>query len=100
MSEPFSPSKFFGSFIQPIGWVKSLSLGLKLFILLWLAFTIYKAYFTKTQTQHNVITVQPGGTVNVGQSQDKKKLSFTTGFWGGATSDGTMVGGMYGGIAW
>jgi hypothetical protein len=73
MNEKFDLSKFLGSFIQPLGWVKSLSLGLKIFIIVFVAFTIYKAYFVKTQSQHNQITVGQGGIVNVQQNTEKKR---------------------------
>jgi hypothetical protein len=73
MAEKFSLSKFLSSFTQWLPWVKTLRYVIGGLVILALVFTVYKAFFAKTQQQTNQITVQQGGVVNVKQSQNSKK---------------------------
>ena len=54
-------------------WFKTLGIGWRLVFIAIILFTIYRAYFVKTQTQHNTITAQPGSTVNVIQKTNEKR---------------------------
>lgn len=74
--EKFSITKFFSSFTQWLPWIKTLRYVVGAIAILAIVFTIYKAFFSKSQEQHNQITVQPGGVVNVQQSQNSKKWLF------------------------
>ena len=74
--EKFNLSKFFSSFTQWLPWIKTLRYVIGALIILAIVFGIYKYISGKSQEQHNTITVQPGGVVNVQQSQVNKKWLF------------------------
>jgi len=57
-------------------WLKTLGFGWRLAFIIIIGFTIYKAYFTKTQTQQNIITAKPGSTVVIQQKQEEKKRAW------------------------
>ncbi len=75
-TEKFSIAKFLSSFTQWLPWVKTLRYVIGAIVILAIVFTVYKAFFGKTQQQTNTITVQPGGVVNVQQTQNNKKRLF------------------------
>lgn len=106
MAEPWSWQKVFD--FSPQVWSKALKFGLIWLFIILLGFTIWKAYFTPTQEQHqqNIINAQPGATVNVGQSQkqEAKKRPWWlphifTEIYAFAETDRTGVG-TKGGLKW
>ena len=58
-NEKVDVKKFAQGFAQPVEWWKAASMGIKIFIVVVIAFTIYKAYFAKTQTQTQKLNVWP-----------------------------------------
>jgi len=99
--EKFSAGKFFGSFFQLIPWVKDIRTYAGLAILLFVGFTIYRAYFVKAQqqTQHNTTTVtgQSGSHITVEapkQEMKSAKSHLSIGPFFGGSSDGDMIGGI------
>lgn len=105
--EPFSWMKAFNSLFSGMDWFKAFMVGIKILGILFIAFTIYRAWFmaTQKQTQQTHVTVQPGGTMNLVQSQTttvKKRpwwlpIVFVEGY-GFAESDGrTGLGARAGG---
>jgi len=62
-TEKFSLTKFLGSFAQWLPWVKTLRYAIGIIAILFLLFTIYKAFFEKKNSQK--ITIGSGSTVNI-----------------------------------
>jgi len=73
--EKFSIVKWFSGFVNPITWSKSVAYLAMIVIILFVAFTVYRAYFMKNQQQKTHITVQKGGTANITnvQNQNNKR---------------------------
>jgi Ni,Fe-hydrogenase I cytochrome b subunit len=70
-AEKFSLSKFLGSFTQWLPWVKTLRYTIGIIAILFLLFTIYKAFFEKKNAQK--ITIGSGSTVNIKQGETQRK---------------------------
>lgn len=103
MSDPAdvpSASKFFGSFFQLIPWLKDIRTLAGIVIIIFIGFTIYRAYFMKTQqqTQHNTTTVtaQPGShiTVEAPKQEMKQDRRWQAGPFVGGSTHGDIIGGV------
>lgn len=71
MSEPLSVAKFVGSFADPLSWIKNIRFIAGAALILFLLFTLYRAYFVKNKT--TMIRVEKGATANIYEVGDKKK---------------------------
>jgi len=81
--DKFSLSRFLGSFFQWLPWVKTIRFGLGLVMIIIAGFTVYKAFFVKTQQQTQRIIIKPGATAVIQQKQElpkKKFIPFVEGF--------------------
>lgn len=70
-----SARKFFGSFFQVVPWLKDLRTIATIVIIAFVGFTVWRAYFMKTQTQHQTtgIVALPGSTVVYSPQQSQKQ---------------------------
>lgn len=100
-TEAPSASKWFGSFFQLVPWLKDLRTIAAICTIAFVGFTIYRAYFMKTQqqTQHNTTTVtaQPGSHITVEapkQEMKSDKSHFSIGPFVGGSTDGDIFGGV------
>lgn len=73
MAEKFDIKKFFD--LSPTALGKVLSIGWKLLLVLFLVFTIWRAWFTKPQTQQTKIK-EVKGNVNIIQKQSRFLIPF------------------------
>ncbi len=73
MSDELNVSKFFGSFVELVPWVKTIRYAAGIAILLFVVFTIYRAYFMPTSSNKQTITIGKGGVANITQQTDAKK---------------------------
>lgn len=79
-NEPFSIKKALGGFLNPVTWSKAVVIGAMIAIILFLGFTIYRAYFMKTgsniskptHTPTNIMFPGSGDIGTLDQSQDVK----------------------------
>ena len=71
MSEPLSVAKFLGSFADPLSWIKNIRFLAGAAIILFLVFTLYRAYFVKNKITR--IRVDKGGIANIYEVGEKKK---------------------------
>lgn len=74
--EKFSLVKFFKSFFQWLPWVKDLRTICTIVILVFVGFTIYRAYFVKAQQQTQKIVIQKGASAVIQQKQEIPKRSW------------------------
>jgi len=81
--DKFSLLKFLGSFFQWLPWIKTLRFGLGLVIVAFVGFTVYKAFFVRTQQQTQKIVVEKGATAIIQQKQElprRRFIPFVEGF--------------------
>ena len=110
-SEPFDIKKWFGGWVDPVTWGKSIIYCLMIAFLILAGFTIYKAFFVKTGSNTNKpegcdIVVLPGATTgsitqtttstNVQKTADEKR--WEAGVFGGAGRLGDEDG-FFGGVS-
>lgn len=103
MPEPFDLKKATSSLFNGLDWFKALMVGLKIAGILFIVFTVYRAFFMPTtkQTQKTQISVASGGTLNLQQTQssEKKKWFETFGeVYVFAETDGRYGGGVRAGL--
>lgn len=74
MEEPISGKKFVKSYVEWKPWIKTIRFGSGLFIILFILFTLYRAYFMKTDKQEVTIgTVEEGATVVIERAKKEEK---------------------------
>lgn len=73
--EKFSLSKFLSGFTNPVSWAKDAKTIITIAIILFVGFTLYRAYIQPRtiQKQQPKITVQAGGTGNFNFVQNANK---------------------------
>ena len=99
-TEAPSAAKWFGSFFQIVPWLKDLRTVAAICIIAFVGFTIYRAYFLKTQqqTQHNTTTVtgQSGSHITVEAPSQKMESNhrWSVGPYVGINTEGDLNGGI------
>ncbi len=81
--EKVDVKKFAKGFVKPVEWWKAASMAIKIFIVLFITFTIYRAYFMKTQTQTQALNVWPlsFSTVSFSPQQEQKQEIKKRAWW-------------------
>ena len=82
-NEPFDIKKWFGGFLNPVTWSKSvvyLAMGLVILVII---FTVYRAYFMKTGSNINkpIVVGLPGSTIGNVTFQSEQKIENKRKFW-------------------
>lgn len=101
MSEKFSFKKLAMSPLDPMWWIKGISLmGPQVFIYIIVFFVAYNMFFKKKDAQVNKVKVESGGTANFITKTTKSLSLFVEGF-GELKSDSTSVTpGVRTGVRW
>lgn len=95
--ESFSWRKFFGSFVELLPWIKSTAIFMKIAIIVFAGFMVYKTFFIPNKKQTNNIVAHSGSVINIKEDSKKALTPFVEGY--GFTESGDRTGvGVKGGI--